>query len=286
MAEVTTTPEQQLKYHIDQMSACELAVARSQHSFVEHAYEAGLILVERKEALDHGDWEDWLEENWTRTGKTASEYMRLARHFKREEIRELPSIRQAIERIAESNPKRASDSDQPTVADSTEPKGGATSPEVANPSESAGGDYTERSEATNTVFCLKCETEFQSISDTPKCPKCDSTENPERNKDYKSPNPCPGTAEDPHDCESDGFCVQCRQYSPDHDRSEEEFTADDYEDDDETENRTTEPPNTDAHWAIRFSKWLQTGEQLLPLVGDAELEQVQTLLDRCTEASS
>ena len=47
---------------------------------VEHAVEAGKLLIEAKKGLDHGKWSEWLTENVSVTDRQAQKYMRLAKN--------------------------------------------------------------------------------------------------------------------------------------------------------------------------------------------------------------
>jgi hypothetical protein len=59
--------------HID---AANAATRRS----LEHAIAAGLLLVEAKELVGHGEWLPWLQANCRLSERQARTYMRLARH--------------------------------------------------------------------------------------------------------------------------------------------------------------------------------------------------------------
>ena len=82
------TPEDLIKYHQEQMSACEM-------SFVENAYEAGKILNEQKTKLAHGKFSDWCKEHWHKSRRTATDYMLLAENLKPTQISSCVSIAQA-----------------------------------------------------------------------------------------------------------------------------------------------------------------------------------------------
>ena len=82
------TPEDLIKYHQEQMSACEM-------SFVENAYEAGKILNEQKSKLAHGKFSDWCKEHWHKSRRTATDYMLLAENLKPMQISSCVSIAQA-----------------------------------------------------------------------------------------------------------------------------------------------------------------------------------------------
>lgn len=102
-AKVEGTPEAKLRFHTEQMRACE-------NSYVEHAYEVGCILIDQKANLNHGDWLEWLKDNWTLTRRSAADYISLAK-LERSKVIECESIREAkklIPKKAKSNGKRAS----------------------------------------------------------------------------------------------------------------------------------------------------------------------------------
>lgn len=70
-------------------SLADLAVRiRSEHEAVfdsarqtlQHALNAGELLIEAKSLVDHGNWSDWLHDNCAVSQRTAQSYMRLARN--------------------------------------------------------------------------------------------------------------------------------------------------------------------------------------------------------------
>jgi hypothetical protein len=60
------------------------AATVSMKAGVLHAIQAGALLIEAKEKLEHGQWLPWLKANCEISERTAQQYMRLARH--RDEI--------------------------------------------------------------------------------------------------------------------------------------------------------------------------------------------------------
>ncbi len=54
-------------------------VAAFRHG-IEHAIRTGELLLEAKAQLPHGEWGSWLEANCEISERSASRYMRLARH--------------------------------------------------------------------------------------------------------------------------------------------------------------------------------------------------------------
>lgn len=57
----------EIKFHLGQMAG--------------HAVEIGKLLIEAKEQVGHGEWYDWLEENFKLTVKMANNFMRVAERF-------------------------------------------------------------------------------------------------------------------------------------------------------------------------------------------------------------
>jgi hypothetical protein len=77
----------------------EVAAAEGDfQSAVQHAINAGLLLIEAKDLVGHGGWGAWLEANFDATAATARTYMRLAANRKR--VFDLPSIRQSVALLA------------------------------------------------------------------------------------------------------------------------------------------------------------------------------------------
>jgi len=67
---------------------CEAAMNTS----LQHALKAGRLLLEAKRQVDHGEWGDWLHENFKGSDRTARIYMRVFRH--RAELSEAEANRQ------------------------------------------------------------------------------------------------------------------------------------------------------------------------------------------------
>ena len=102
------TPEDLIKYHQEQMSACEM-------SFVENAYEAGRILNEQKTKLAHGKFSDWCKEHWHKSRRTATDYMLLAENLKPTQISSCVSIAQAKKLLPSKSASVADLPSKPTV---------------------------------------------------------------------------------------------------------------------------------------------------------------------------
>ena len=84
-----------LAERINQEHAACVAAFRSG---LQHALEAGRLLLEAKTLCDHGDWAAWLSINFKGSARTAQRYMQVAR--------ELPS---RLERLREPNATRVAD---------------------------------------------------------------------------------------------------------------------------------------------------------------------------------
>jgi hypothetical protein len=69
---------------------------------IEHYRRAGELLLEAKAQLLHGEWKGWIERNFHRSAKTASEYMKLAEAVKSEPRRVFASLRAATRPTAGS----------------------------------------------------------------------------------------------------------------------------------------------------------------------------------------
>ena len=57
--------------------ACKAAIGEA----IRHAIDAGSLLIEAKAHCSHGDWKDWLAENFAGTARTAQRYMRIAKNW-------------------------------------------------------------------------------------------------------------------------------------------------------------------------------------------------------------
>ena len=101
----------------DQAESLDLLVARiraahevalkNQAKTIESAIDVGLLLIEAKRRLHHGEWMKWLTERCEMPGRTARYYMRIAQN--RESIRQNGnvanlSLRAAVESIATGVP--------------------------------------------------------------------------------------------------------------------------------------------------------------------------------------
>lgn len=77
MSNATKTSRVQLATRIQkEIRLSQKAFAKS----IEHAVEAGKLLLQAKRGLNHGQWGEWLEENVSVTERQAQKYMRLAKN--------------------------------------------------------------------------------------------------------------------------------------------------------------------------------------------------------------
>lgn len=93
------------------VSAADAAVRNSRAAVVQ-AVNAGRLLIAAKAKVEHGQWKQWLEENWQgdgRSERTARNYMELARTDV--DVTEADSIRHAMSIMAEAKRQRAADLD-------------------------------------------------------------------------------------------------------------------------------------------------------------------------------
>lgn len=84
------------------VNAADAAVRNSRAAVVQ-AVNAGRLLIAAKSKVEHGQWKQWLEENWQGEGRgyeTAKQYMRLAKSDV--DVQEADSIREALQMLAEA----------------------------------------------------------------------------------------------------------------------------------------------------------------------------------------
>lgn len=82
---------------------------------VGHAVNCGRYLVQLKEALPHGLFVAYVEENFDFTRQTASGYMRLATAADKGELENASSIRGALKQLAAPRDREADESDGPAT---------------------------------------------------------------------------------------------------------------------------------------------------------------------------
>ena len=89
------------------INAADAAVRNSRAAVVQ-AVNAGRLLIAAKAQVQHGQWKQWLEDNWQGEGRgyeTAVNYIRLAKS--EIDISDATSIRQALRMLAEAKMERA-----------------------------------------------------------------------------------------------------------------------------------------------------------------------------------
>lgn len=63
----------------DRIAEAHDAAERAEAGAAHYAIQAGRLLMEAKELVPHGGWQDWLERNFSGSRRTAQVYMSLAR---------------------------------------------------------------------------------------------------------------------------------------------------------------------------------------------------------------
>jgi hypothetical protein len=107
------------------------AVATALQSALAHAIAAGMLLIEAKRQVRHGEWHPWLEANCSVPARTARHYMALARQRKRlcdQNGNVLPkSVHEAVEQLKQL---RGSPMDYPYDPDEMEEFPGRNGPQI------------------------------------------------------------------------------------------------------------------------------------------------------------
>ena len=81
-AKVVRKPNPKLKRLAEEILKEHSLVERAKQASIEHAKRCGDKLIEAKEAVDHGDWLQWLKQHCpTLKERTARLYMQVARHW-------------------------------------------------------------------------------------------------------------------------------------------------------------------------------------------------------------
>ena len=99
MTKATTAPRDLATIGVElrrQVRLAEKYLAKA----LEHAIQAGELLIEAKARVGHGEWLPWLAENFDRTPRTASNWMLLARNKK--QVSHLGSVSEALDALVES----------------------------------------------------------------------------------------------------------------------------------------------------------------------------------------
>lgn len=107
-AELARTPERDRLEALPAEIGAELQAAEADcRSALGHAIAAGEKLIEAKQLVGHGVWQDWLRENFDAADRQARRYMQLA--AERTRVSDLGSIRKAIALLNEPKPRRDPD---------------------------------------------------------------------------------------------------------------------------------------------------------------------------------
>jgi len=86
-------------------------IQRNALQVAEDAIAAGHRLLEAKELVPHGEWQDWLRDNVALSVRSAQRYMRLARSGLKSDTVSLLGLRAALESIASHQAAREVESE-------------------------------------------------------------------------------------------------------------------------------------------------------------------------------
>lgn len=79
MSDLPSAGHDRLATLADDIRALHRSIVRDAEQIARDAIEAGKLLIEAKQALEHGQWGQWLRENCDLSARTARRYMALAR---------------------------------------------------------------------------------------------------------------------------------------------------------------------------------------------------------------
>jgi hypothetical protein len=79
MSDLPSAGDNRLATLADGIRALHRSIVRDAEQIARDAIEAGKLLIEAKQALEHGQWGQWLRENCDLSARTARRYMALAR---------------------------------------------------------------------------------------------------------------------------------------------------------------------------------------------------------------
>jgi len=99
-------------------AACE----ESGRKTVEHAIRCGRALLAAKAQVKHGEWLEWLADNFHQSRRVADRYMEIANWPRAANLEEATSIRDALRLIAESPEKQAKKAEREAKKLETPPK--------------------------------------------------------------------------------------------------------------------------------------------------------------------
>ena len=99
-------------------AACEASGRKT----VEHAATCGRALLAIRPQIPHGEWLDWLKENFSQSQVRAHQYMEIANYNRGYNLDDATSIREALRLIADSPEKRAKKAEREAKKLETSPK--------------------------------------------------------------------------------------------------------------------------------------------------------------------
>jgi hypothetical protein len=79
MSDLPSAGDNRLVTLADGIRALHRSIVRDAEQIARDTIEAGKLLIEAKQALEHGQWGQWLRENCDLSARTARRYMALAR---------------------------------------------------------------------------------------------------------------------------------------------------------------------------------------------------------------
>lgn len=81
MSELAITDKMDLTTLVDEINAEHRSCDEALREGLRHALRAGELLTEAKSRVQHGEWGQWLEENFEGSSRTAQGYMKVAREI-------------------------------------------------------------------------------------------------------------------------------------------------------------------------------------------------------------
>ena len=104
MIQLETLPVETLAEMANEAAAaCEASGRKT----VEHAATCGRALLAIRPQIPHGEWLDWLKENFRHSQQLASQYMEIANYQRASNLEDATSVRHAMRMIAETPEKQA-----------------------------------------------------------------------------------------------------------------------------------------------------------------------------------
>ena len=110
-------------------AACEASGRKT----VEHAATCGRALLAIRPQIPHGEWMEWLKDNFNQSQVRAHQYMEIANYNRGYNLEDASSIRQALRLIAESPEKQAKKAEREAKKLEAPPKPPAPAPPTPAP---------------------------------------------------------------------------------------------------------------------------------------------------------